>query len=64
MNSIISDFSHLIIGRQGIPLHERKMSIISLVLEGTADEIGAFAGQTGRLKGINVKTAMLKNNKN
>ena len=62
MNIIISDFSHLIIGRQGIPLRERQMSIISLVLEGTTDEIGAFAGQIGRLRGINVKTAMLKSN--
>ena len=60
MNSLISKFSGLIIGRQGIPLLQRKISIISLVLEGTTDDIGAFAGQLGRLKGIKVKTALLK----
>ncbi len=60
MNTIIGNFSAIIIGRQGIPLHDRDMSIISLVIEGTTDEIGAIAGQLGRLRGLNVKTAILK----
>ena len=60
MNLLITKFSDLIIGRQGIPLRERKMSIISLVLEGSVDEIGAFSGQIGRLRGIKIKTALLK----
>lgn len=59
MNSLIGKFSDIIIGRQGIPLHARDLSIVSLVLEGTADEIGAFAGQIGRLRGIKVKTSLL-----
>ena len=60
MNAVIGKFSEIIIGRQGIPLHGREMSVVSLVLEATADEIGAFAGQIGRLKGIKVKTTVLK----
>ena len=60
LNSLISKFSNLIIGRQGIPLQERKMSVISLVMEGTVDEIGAFSGQIGRLRGIKIKTALIK----
>ncbi len=60
MNTLISNFSHLIIGRQGIPLHQRDLNIISLVLEGTTDDIGAFSGQLGRLRGIKVKTAVIK----
>lgn len=60
LNQIISDFSRLIIGRQGIPLRNRELNIISLVLEGNTDEIGAFAGQIGRLKGVKVKTAVIK----
>lgn len=60
LNQIITAFSHLIIGRQGIPLHRQNKSIISLVLEGEEDQIGAFSGQIGRLTGIKVKTALVK----
>jgi len=60
MNVIITKFSHLIIGRQGISLRERDLNIISLVLEGNSDEIGAFSGQLGRLDGIKVKAAIMK----
>jgi len=60
MNEIISNFSSVIIGRQGIALREREMNIISLVLEGSTDEIGALSGQIGRLRGLKVKTALIK----
>lgn len=61
MNDIISNHSQIIIGRQGLPRNDR-LSIISLVLEGTTDEIGSLTGQLGRLYGIQVKSALLKNN--
>jgi len=60
LNEIISTFSSIIIGRQGITMRERNENIISLVLEGSSDEIGAFSGQIGRLRGIKVKTATIK----
>lgn len=60
LNEIISKHSHIIIGRQGLP-RSNSLSIISLVLEGTTDEIGSLTGQLGRLKGIQVKSALLKN---
>jgi putative iron-only hydrogenase system regulator len=60
LNTILSYFSELIIGRQGIVLRERDLNIISLVLEGNPDEIGAFSGQLGRLRGIKVKTTLIK----
>ncbi len=60
LNEIISTFSSIIIGRQGITMRERDENIISLVLEGSSDEIGSFSGQIGRLRGIKVKTATIK----
>lgn len=62
MNDIISKHSHIIIGRQGLPRNDR-LSLISLVLEGTTDEIGSLTGRLGRLNGIQVKSVLLKNNK-
>lgn len=59
VNGIISKHSDIVIGRLGLPWHEG-MSIISLVLEGTTDEIGALTGQLGNLDGVEVKSAVLK----
>jgi len=60
MNAIASNHSEIIIGRQGLP-RSNGQSIISLVLEGTTDEIGSLTGQLGRLKGIQIKSVLLKN---
>jgi putative iron-only hydrogenase system regulator len=63
LNDIISKHSQIIIGRQGLP-RSNGQSVISLVLEGTTDEIGSLTGQLGRLGGIQIKSALLKNTQN
>jgi putative iron-only hydrogenase system regulator len=60
LNEIISKHSQIIIGRQGLPRSDGQ-SIISLVLEGTTDQIGSLTGQLGRIEGIQVKSVLLKN---
>jgi putative iron-only hydrogenase system regulator len=60
LNQILTSHSFIIIGRQGIPFRDRSLSIISLVVEGTNAEIGALAGQLGKLKGIRVRSVMAK----
>ncbi|MDA3780147.1 MAG: hypothetical protein PF487_08040 [Bacteroidales bacterium] len=62
LNSIISKHSNVIISRHGLP--RSNYSIISLILEGTTDEISSLTGQLGRLVGIQVKSVLLKNNIN
>lgn len=59
LNIIISKHSNIILGRQGLPLTDRSISVISLVLEGSTDEIGAFTGPVGRLKGVTIKSILL-----
>ena len=63
LNDIISKHSQIIIGRQGLP-RSGDYGIISLILEGTTDQIGSLTGQLGRLNGIQVKSVLLKNRKN
>jgi putative iron-only hydrogenase system regulator len=63
LNEIISKHSQIIIGRQGLP-RINGLSIISLVLEGTTDQIGSLTGQLGRLNGIQVKSVLLKRAQN
>lgn len=62
MNEVISRHSQIIIGRQGLP--RNNLNIISLILEGTTDEIGSLTGQLGRLQGIEVKSVLLKSRDN
>ena len=60
VNEVISRHAQIIIGRQGLP-RSNGMALISLVLEGTTDEIGSLTGQLGRIPGINTKSVLLKN---
>lgn len=60
LNQILSQHALIIRGRQGIPLRDATASIISLVLEGTTDEIGSLTGQVGRLSSVEVKSVVLK----
>lgn len=64
LNQLLSRHAQIIISRQGIPLREKKISLISLVLEGNTDEIGALTGQLGRLKSVRVKSLLMPSAKN
>ena len=59
VNSIISEHGEMILGRQGIPLRDRSINIISLVFEGDTDRIGSLTGQLGRLTGVRVKSILV-----
>lgn len=60
LNSILSNHSSVIIGRQGIPVRDRGINVISLVIEGTNDEISTLSGQIGRLEGVSSKSVFAK----
>ena len=60
LNDILSSHSSVIIGRQGIPIREKGINVISLVVEGTNDEISTLSGQLGRLQGVTSKTVFAK----
>lgn len=58
MNMILSDFGELILARQGLPLRQKGIHVISLVVEGSTDEIGALSGKLGRLEGVQIKSVL------
>lgn len=58
INKILSRHGDSIIGRMGIPHAEHGLSMISLIVEGTPDDIGAMTGQLGNLRGVNLKSAL------
>lgn len=60
VNETLHDLASIIVGRMGIPRREKGIAIISLIVEGTSDEISAMTGKLGKIKGVNVKSALTK----
>jgi len=60
LNEILHEFSSIIVGRLGLPYKERNLSIISLIIDGNNDEIGAMTGRIGQLPNVTIKTGLAK----
>lgn len=61
VNQILHTHSSIISGRMGIPdINGRKVNVISLVVDGSNDEIGSLAGKLGKIPGVSVKSAISK----
>lgn len=60
MNHLMSLHSSIIIARQGVPVREKGISIITLILDGTTDQISALTGKIGRIDGVQVKSVLTK----
>ncbi len=60
LNNLFTEYSDIVLGRQGLPLRDKNISIISLLIEGSTDQIGALTGRIGRLPGITVKSVLTK----
>jgi putative iron-only hydrogenase system regulator len=60
VNSILHEYAQIIVGRMGIPYREKGVSVISLIVDGTSDEISAMTGKLGKIKAVSVKSAMTK----
>lgn len=59
INGILSEHNDIIIGRMGVPYRERGISVISLIVDGSTDEIGAMTGKLGGVKGVKVRAALV-----
>ncbi|SFD45008.1 TM1266 family iron-only hydrogenase system putative regulator [Clostridium uliginosum] len=60
VNEILHNFSSIIVGRMGLPYKERKISVISIIIDGTTDEISSLTGKLGNLQNVSVKSALTK----
>ncbi|NCC82682.1 MAG: CopG family transcriptional regulator [Clostridia bacterium] len=62
INVVLHDYAALIVGRIGIPYRERGVSVISLIVDGSNDDISAMTGKLGRINGASVKSMITKGN--
>jgi len=59
IQEILSRHAAVIQGRLGLPhLDANRVAVIALIIYATSEELGAMAGQLGRLPGVVVKSAL------
>ena len=63
VNRVLSEHADLILARVGLPRREKGLSVITLVVESTTDELGALTGSLGKIAGVSVKSALAKERK-
>lgn len=56
LNALLHEYGKFIIGRMGLPYREKRISIISVVLDAPQDAISALSGKLGKIDGLSVKT--------
>ncbi|MCQ2468739.1 MAG: iron-only hydrogenase system regulator [Ruminococcus sp.] len=60
VNSVLHEFSSIIIGRMGIPYRDKGVSVISVAVDAEPDVISNLTGRLGRIEGVSVKAAISK----
>jgi putative iron-only hydrogenase system regulator len=58
VNRYLSDFGDIVVARVGVPYRERGLSVISVIVDGTNDEIGSLAGKLGSIPNVTVRSMM------
>ncbi len=59
-NDILGEYNSIIQGRMGIPFDVHNISVISLTVMGSLNEINSLTGKLGNLEGVTVKTSISK----
>ena len=55
INNLLSLYGDWIIGRMGIPYKEKKVSILSVVMDAPVEVVNTLTGKIGKMKGVSVK---------
>ena len=55
LNEVLHQYGQYIIGRMGLPYHEKNIHIISVAIDAPTDVINALSGKIGRISEVNSK---------
>lgn len=58
VQSVLSDFGDIIIGRMGVPDRANGINAIALIVEGENEQLSALTGKLGRIDSVSVKSAV------
>jgi len=60
LNQLLHEYNGHIIGRMGVPYRQKKVSIMSVMLDAPQNTISALSGKIGMLPGVSSKTLYSK----
>ena len=60
INNLLHEYNQYIIGRMGVPYKDKHVSVISIIVDGPNDIIGALSGKLGIVEGVSVKALYSK----
>ena len=60
VNAVLHEKGEWVRGRMGLPLRDRKLNAITLVLDAPSDEINALTGKLGAIHGVSAKALFAK----
>ena len=60
LNNTLHEYREFIIGRMGLPYHQKNINIISIAVDAPQDVISALSGKIGNLDGVSVTIAFSK----
>ncbi len=60
INSLLSEYGDYILGRMGMPYKEKKVSVMSVIVDAPTEIINTLTGKIGMLAGVTAKTLMSK----
>lgn len=55
VNSLLHEYGQFIVGRMGLPYHEKNVSVISVVMDAPTGIINGLTGKLGMLDGVGAK---------
>jgi len=59
VNRLIGQNSDIVLARLGLPIDERQIRLISLIVTADTDAIGRLAGELGQLPGVKIKSMLM-----
>ncbi len=60
LNEVLHEYSDCIIGRMGLPYQERRVSVISVIVDAPQAVISALSGKLGMIPHVSSKTIYVK----
>ncbi|MBO4336082.1 MAG: iron-only hydrogenase system regulator [Desulfovibrio sp.] len=60
INDLLHQYSENIIGRMGLPYRQKKINIISVMLDAPQDTVSSLSGKIGKLPGVTAQTLFSK----
>ncbi len=60
INTLLHNFGEYIIGRMGLPYKEKKLNVISIVIDAPQEIINSLSGKLGMIDGVSSKVLTTK----